>query len=116
MLLNYKSFLHAEISQIIKVSSSLGGHSTLHKLQNKSQLSSMSTKCKFLFCPECFGSKQFFLCLTSISFRQVIHSEDSKDWILKIKYAQVRDSGNYECQISTRPVKSYIVRLNVFGE
>ncbi|XP_071532374.1 zwei Ig domain protein zig-8-like [Panulirus ornatus] len=46
---------------------------------------------------------------------QVIHSPGSKDWILKIKYAQVRDSGNYECQVSTKPVRSYVVRLNVFA-
>lgn len=47
---------------------------------------------------------------------EVIHSPESKDWILKIKYAQVRDSGNYECQVSTKPVMSYVVRLSVFGE
>ncbi|XP_071532375.1 zwei Ig domain protein zig-8-like [Panulirus ornatus] len=46
---------------------------------------------------------------------QVIHSPGSKDWILKIKYAQVRDSGNYECQVSTKPITSYVVRLNVFA-
>ncbi|KAK8725458.1 hypothetical protein OTU49_010869, partial [Cherax quadricarinatus] len=46
---------------------------------------------------------------------EVIHSPGSQDWILKISYAQVRDSGNYECQVSTKPVKSYIVRLNVFA-
>ncbi|XP_069985583.1 cell adhesion molecule 3-like [Penaeus vannamei] len=46
---------------------------------------------------------------------EVIHSQGSKDWILKIKYAQSRDSGNYECQVSTKPVKSYTVHLHVFG-
>ncbi|XP_071537917.1 limbic system-associated membrane protein-like [Panulirus ornatus] len=46
---------------------------------------------------------------------EVIHSPGSQDWILKISYAQVRDSGNYECQVSTKPVKTYIVRLNVFA-
>ncbi|XP_050725854.1 zwei Ig domain protein zig-8-like [Eriocheir sinensis] len=46
---------------------------------------------------------------------EVIHSPGSKDWILKIKYAQVRDSGNYECQVSTKPVMSYVVRLSVFA-
>ncbi|KAK4300941.1 hypothetical protein Pmani_026891 [Petrolisthes manimaculis] len=45
---------------------------------------------------------------------EVINSHGSKDWILKIKYAQVRDSGNYECQVSTKPVRSYVVHLNVF--
>nr|XP_045609059.1 zwei Ig domain protein zig-8-like [Procambarus clarkii] len=46
---------------------------------------------------------------------EVINSPGSKDWILKIKYAQVRDSGTYECQVSTKPVTSYVVRLNVFS-
>ncbi|XP_037789957.1 uncharacterized protein LOC119585359 [Penaeus monodon] len=46
---------------------------------------------------------------------EVIHSQGSKDWILKIKYAQSRDSGNYECQVSTKPVKSYTVHLHVFA-
>ncbi|XP_042243412.1 uncharacterized protein LOC121880321 [Homarus americanus] len=46
---------------------------------------------------------------------EVIHSPGSQDWILKISYAQVRDSGNYECQLSTKPVRSYVVRLNVFA-
>ncbi|XP_045136817.1 zwei Ig domain protein zig-8-like [Portunus trituberculatus] len=45
---------------------------------------------------------------------EVIHSPGSKDWILKIKYAQVRDSGNYECQVSTKPVRTYVVHLNIF--
>ncbi|CAL4151920.1 unnamed protein product [Meganyctiphanes norvegica] len=46
---------------------------------------------------------------------EVIHSDDSQDWILKIKYAQERDSGNYECQVSTKPIRSYTVNLNVFA-
>ncbi|XP_064095210.1 uncharacterized protein LOC135207413 [Macrobrachium nipponense] len=45
---------------------------------------------------------------------QVIHSQGSKDWILKIKSAQERDSGNYECQVSTKPVTTYVVHLNVY--
>lgn len=47
---------------------------------------------------------------------EVINSPGSKDWILKIKYAQVRDSGNYECQVSTKPVRTFVVHLNIFGE
>ncbi|CAL4065147.1 unnamed protein product [Meganyctiphanes norvegica] len=46
---------------------------------------------------------------------EVIHSDNSQDWILKIKYAQERDSGNYECQVSTKPIRSYSVNLNVFA-
>ncbi|XP_050725853.1 zwei Ig domain protein zig-8-like [Eriocheir sinensis] len=45
---------------------------------------------------------------------EVINSPGSKDWILKIKYAQVRDSGNYECQVSTKPVRTFVVHLNIF--
>ncbi|XP_069158577.1 zwei Ig domain protein zig-8-like [Procambarus clarkii] len=45
---------------------------------------------------------------------QVINSPGSKDWILKIKYAQVRDAGMYECQVSTKPVRSYSVHLHIF--
>nr|XP_027234337.1 uncharacterized protein LOC113825700 [Penaeus vannamei] len=37
---------------------------------------------------------------------EVIHSVDSQDWILKIKYAQVRDSGTYECQGQSSVVQS----------
>nr|XP_053652364.1 uncharacterized protein LOC128702216 isoform X2 [Cherax quadricarinatus] len=46
---------------------------------------------------------------------EVIHSPGSQDWILKISYAQVRDSGNYECQVSTKPITSYVVHLNIFA-
>lgn len=34
---------------------------------------------------------------------------------MQIKWAQQRDAGMYECQLSTIPVKSYSVRLNVVG-
>ncbi|XP_076038695.1 hemicentin-2-like [Oratosquilla oratoria] len=46
---------------------------------------------------------------------EVLHSEESSDWILKIKYAQLRDSGVYECQVSTKPPLSYTVQLNIFA-
>ncbi|KAK7071896.1 hypothetical protein SK128_009457 [Halocaridina rubra] len=51
---------------------------------------------------------------TSDDRYQVIHSRHSPDWILKIKYAQERDSGTYECQVSTKPIMSYVVQLHVF--
>ncbi|OAD62869.1 hypothetical protein WN48_07067 [Eufriesea mexicana] len=44
-----------------------------------------------------------------------IHVEQSEDWTLEIKYAQLRDSGCYECQISTTPHISHIVYLDVIG-
>lgn len=47
---------------------------------------------------------------------QVNHHKDSDDWTLQIKWAQNRDAGIYECQISTQPVKSYFVNLDVVGK
>ncbi|KAG5673543.1 hypothetical protein PVAND_003583 [Polypedilum vanderplanki] len=44
---------------------------------------------------------------------QATHHKETDDWTLQIKWAQKRDSGVYECQISTQPVKSYFVNLNV---
>ncbi|XP_065206254.1 zwei Ig domain protein zig-8-like [Planococcus citri] len=44
---------------------------------------------------------------------QALHKDGSDEWILFIKYAQIRDSGIYECQISTQPVRSIFVNLNV---
>ena len=35
---------------------------------------------------------------------------------LQIKYLQKRDSGMYECQVSTQPVRSFFVRLNILGK
>ncbi|XP_037935209.1 uncharacterized protein LOC119669401 [Teleopsis dalmanni] len=46
---------------------------------------------------------------------QATHHQDTDDWTLQIKWAQKRDAGMYECQISTQPVRSYFVRLNVVG-
>ena len=36
--------------------------------------------------------------------------------IFQIKYLQPRDSGMYECQVSTQPVRSFFVRLNILGK
>lgn len=38
------------------------------------------------------------------------------DWTLQVKWAQKRDAGVYECQISTQPVTSYFVMLNIVGK
>ncbi|KAK1123118.1 hypothetical protein K0M31_008751 [Melipona bicolor] len=40
-------------------------------------------------------------------------SSEWSEWTLCIKWAQERDQGLYECQISTIPVKSHQFRLNV---
>ena len=47
---------------------------------------------------------------------QALHKDGSDEWILFIKYAQIRDSGVYECQISTQPVRSIFINLNVVGK
>ncbi|GBP92011.1 Zwei Ig domain protein zig-8 [Eumeta japonica] len=44
---------------------------------------------------------------------RAIHQPHSEDWTLQIKYPQHRDSGIYECQISTTPHMSHFVHLNV---
>lgn len=44
---------------------------------------------------------------------QATYHKETEDWTLQIKWAQKRDGGMYECQISTQPVRSYFVRLNV---
>ncbi|XP_047356760.1 zwei Ig domain protein zig-8-like [Vespa velutina] len=43
----------------------------------------------------------------------VIHPENSENWTLQIKSPQERDSGVYECQISTEPKMSLNYTLNV---
>lgn len=47
---------------------------------------------------------------------QANHHIETDDWTLQIKWAQKRDAGIYECQISTQPVRSYFVTLNVVGK
>ena len=49
--------------------------------------------------------------------RHKSHYNPSRDeWVLEIKQARRRDSGRYECQISTQPVRSFFVELHVVGE
>lgn len=52
---------------------------------------------------------------TDQRFQTAFH-RDLNEWTLQIKWAQKRDAGLYECQISTIPIKSYPVRLNVVGK
>ncbi|XP_054277874.1 igLON family member 5-like isoform X2 [Macrosteles quadrilineatus] len=42
-----------------------------------------------------------------------LHHRDNDEWTLQIKWAQKRDAGMYECQISTQPARSFFVNLNV---
>ena len=46
---------------------------------------------------------------------QALHTEGSDEWSLRISSAQTRDSGVFECQISTEPKISQSYRLNVVG-
>jgi len=46
----------------------------------------------------------------------VIHPDKSENWTLQIKSPQERDSGVYECQVSTEPKMSLNYSLNVVGE
>lgn len=46
----------------------------------------------------------------------VIHPDKSENWTLQIKTPQQRDSGIYECQVSTEPKMSLNYSLNVVGE
>ncbi|KAF2351483.1 Immunoglobulin I-set [Trinorchestia longiramus] len=43
----------------------------------------------------------------------VVHNEASQEWVLRIRAAHKSDAGKYECQISTKPVLSYIVSVQV---
>lgn len=53
---------------------------------------------------------------------QALHRQNTgqnsewSEWTLCIKWAQERDQGLYECQISTIPVKSHQFRLNVVSK
>lgn len=46
----------------------------------------------------------------------VIHPQDSDDWDLKIEYAQLRDSGIYECQVNTEPKINLAIHLDITGK
>ncbi|XP_045481839.1 myosin light chain kinase, smooth muscle-like [Harmonia axyridis] len=44
---------------------------------------------------------------------QSLHTDGSNEWTLKVTSPQVRDSGIYECQVSTEPKISQAFKLNV---
>ncbi|XP_055376972.1 probable serine/threonine-protein kinase clkA [Condylostylus longicornis] len=49
---------------------------------------------------------------TDQRFQTSFH-RDIDEWTLQIKWAQKRDAGAYECQISTQPVRAFSVNLNI---
>ena len=47
---------------------------------------------------------------------RAVHKAYSEDWILLIEPTTEKDSGRYECQISTSPPRSHIVHLEIVGK
>jgi Immunoglobulin I-set domain len=47
---------------------------------------------------------------------QSLHSDGSDEWTLRISSPQTRDSGVYECQVSTEPKISSAFRLSVVSK
>ncbi|XP_069178099.1 immunoglobulin superfamily member 10 isoform X2 [Procambarus clarkii] len=43
----------------------------------------------------------------------VVYNEGEHEWLLKIQGVRQEDAGRYECQVSTKPVLSFIVNLDV---
>lgn len=46
----------------------------------------------------------------------VTYNKEKGESILEIKWASIRDAGLYECQISSEPIRSLFVNLDVVGE
>ncbi|XP_054719799.1 fibroblast growth factor receptor-like 1 isoform X2 [Uloborus diversus] len=44
---------------------------------------------------------------------EAVHMERNNDWTLKVKFAQLKDAGLYECQVSSDPKISLFVNLSV---
>lgn len=47
---------------------------------------------------------------------EAMYNPQTEEWILKIRYPQRKDSGIYECQISTTPPIGRSVYLSVIGK
>ena len=47
---------------------------------------------------------------------RAVHQQGSDDWLLKIHYAQDRDRGAYECQVSTTPPMTHTIYLDILGK
>ncbi|XP_022246815.1 zwei Ig domain protein zig-8-like [Limulus polyphemus] len=44
---------------------------------------------------------------------QTVRTSNGNDWVLQIKFTQLKDQGIYECQVSTDPKISFFVNLSV---
>ncbi|CAL4066934.1 unnamed protein product, partial [Meganyctiphanes norvegica] len=44
---------------------------------------------------------------------EALHNPGSSEWTMRIKTVQPRDEGKYECQIATKPIKTFNVFLKV---
>ncbi|KAK9882626.1 hypothetical protein WA026_022263 [Henosepilachna vigintioctopunctata] len=44
---------------------------------------------------------------------EAVHTPHTEEWSLRIRYPQKKDSGIYECQISTTPPIGYSVYLTI---
>ncbi|XP_014212893.2 zwei Ig domain protein zig-8-like [Copidosoma floridanum] len=44
---------------------------------------------------------------------EALHAPHSDEWTLRVRFAQSRDSGTYECQISTSPPIGHLLHLTV---
>ncbi|XP_069190529.1 zwei Ig domain protein zig-8 [Procambarus clarkii] len=42
-----------------------------------------------------------------------LHREGTNEWTLQIRHPVVDDTGLYECQVSTKPIRAYLVSLEV---
>lgn len=47
---------------------------------------------------------------------EAMHTPHSEEWTLQIRYPQKKDSGVYECQISTTPPIGLPVHLTIVGK
>ncbi|XP_058798917.1 lachesin-like isoform X2 [Phymastichus coffea] len=105
----------SENNTISNVTVQLGGTAFLHcKLRNLAERTISDTEVSWI-------RRRDWHVLTSSTFTytnderfQVLHPEGSDDWTLQIKYAQQRDNGTYECQVSrSTGIISHFVNLNI---
>ncbi|XP_069936499.1 zwei Ig domain protein zig-8-like, partial [Cherax quadricarinatus] len=42
-----------------------------------------------------------------------LHREGTNEWTLQIRHPTIHDTGLYECQVSTKPIRAYLISLQV---